>query len=66
MTGPLPVLDYRPVPHYVCTKHSYDKVGAQTVVNHRSRRGVRNLRIYYCAKCNAWHVTKKEHYDAEA
>ena len=65
MTGLLPVLDRRPPPFYVCSKTCYSKVEARTVLNARAREGTRNLRIYYCQKCNSWHVTSRAHYDDE-
>lgn len=41
-------------------KNIYDKRGAETVRNDRWKRDRVKLRIYFCADCKGWHVTKSE------
>lgn len=42
-----------------CGKVCFDKKGAQTKRNALIRKGnEKNLRIYPCPICNAWHLTK--------
>jgi len=37
-------------------KNCYDKKTAQSMMNHRHKRGAK-LRIYHCPLCNWWHLT---------
>ena len=46
-----------------CNKMSYDKKGAVTALRASLRRRKHRpkfLRKYYCAHCNAWHLTHRE------
>lgn len=56
----------RPDGSATCTKHCYDKKGAETALNdrlnnrcHRRHNRPDFLRIYECGKCGFWHLTSK-------
>ena len=47
----------------MCQKRKFDKLGAMIALS-MCRRGSagwkrRELRMYYCSRCNAWHLTSK-------
>lgn len=47
-------------------KKIYDKKGAITVKNFRSKKqGVGYLRIYHCRICGYWHLTHTELYEEQ-
>ncbi len=52
------------IPYHTCWyqkgKICYDKRGAITAKNFRYKKTGLELRIYWCDKCNFWHLTKKE------
>lgn len=53
------------VKHMVCKKIKYDRLGALFALSQTKYEGnfkaKRNeQRIYFCKKCNAWHLTSKK------
>lgn len=46
----------------VCRKFRFlDKKEAETSVNHIGNKKKKAVRVYYCDKCEAWHVSSKKH-----
>lgn len=46
-----------------CYKECFDKRGAETVLNECKKEHRKECRIYFCDKCNAWHLTKHEEWE---
>jgi hypothetical protein len=50
----------------MCSKQCYDKKTAKTILNERKDKGrkwSREKRIYFCEKCNSWHLTSEDEYE---
>ena len=48
-----------------CHKQKYDKKTATTILNERKNKGKkwsREKRIYFCEKCQFYHLTSEEEY----
>lgn len=48
----------------MCQKRKFDKLGTMIALSMCKRGGSgwkrRELRMYYCGKCKAWHLTSKK------
>jgi hypothetical protein len=48
---------------YECTKARFTKKEAEAALRKNKKSGVqyrREVRSYYCSKCNIWHLTSQE------
>lgn len=53
----------------MCQKRKFDKLGSMIALSMCKRGGAgwkrRELRMYYCSKCNAWHLTSRKLKDSK-